>query len=156
ASPSRTASRRTTPATGATIGCSIFIASTTTRVCPACTASPSATSTRTTVPGIAANAEITEPLLAPRALWRAPFRRGKASGPQPVSARAARSARRSFGDCGRPARVAAAARHRLELLLDEQHALQELRLAPLQVRDAELVLQVHLVVVLGEELALRL
>src|SRR5262249_9427422 len=103
----------------------------------------------------------------PRAPRRAPPSsppRGRGGSPPPARCRPRRPRRRrrcrasppqpeSLGDCRR---AAGAARQRLELLLHEDHPLQHLRLALLQVRDAELVLEIDLVVVLGEELALRL
>src|SRR5690606_8125636 len=52
--PASTASPRTIPARWAVMGCSIFIASTRRRVSPGCTASPSATTTFTTVAGVGA------------------------------------------------------------------------------------------------------
>src|SRR5690606_7650011 len=50
--PGRACSSVTVPSTGAATGCSIFMASTTARVCPARTVSPTATGTSRTVPGM--------------------------------------------------------------------------------------------------------
>lgn len=52
--PAVTSSSVTVPACGAEMTCSIFIASTTSRLCPAATSSPTATFTTVTVPGIGA------------------------------------------------------------------------------------------------------
>ena len=55
--PGVTSSSATVPACGAETTCSIFIASTTNRLCPAVTSSPTATLTTVTVPGIGAVSE---------------------------------------------------------------------------------------------------
>ena len=52
----------TVPAAGATIACSIFIASITIKVCPALTESPTATETDTTRPG---SGDVKRPLAGP-------------------------------------------------------------------------------------------
>lgn len=52
--PALTSSSVTVPACGAEMTCSIFIASTTSRLCPAATSSPTATFTTVTVPGMGA------------------------------------------------------------------------------------------------------
>ncbi len=55
--PALTFSSASTPSTGATTVCSIFIASSTTSGCPAVTAAPASASTRTTPPGIGASSD---------------------------------------------------------------------------------------------------
>ena len=52
--PAVTSSSVTVPSCGAEMTCSIFIASTTSRLCPATTSSPTATFTTVTVPGMGA------------------------------------------------------------------------------------------------------
>ena len=61
--PGVTSSSVTVPACGAEMTCSIFIASTTSRLCPAVTSSPTATLTTVTVPGIGA-ARVSAPACA--------------------------------------------------------------------------------------------
>ncbi len=59
--PGVTSSSVTVPACGAEMTCSIFIASTTSRLCPAATSSPTATFTTVTVPGMGAVRESAPP-----------------------------------------------------------------------------------------------